>query len=83
MKITGSDGGVLAPSGTLTLTGDLTVNGGTLEFDGAANSFLYIAGDVDFTGGGTLNVSNMDLSDSAYFLAEYTGMSECQVNISG
>ncbi|MDR1190044.1 MAG: PEP-CTERM sorting domain-containing protein [Verrucomicrobiales bacterium] len=67
-----SAGGVLAPSGTLTLTGDLTVSGGTLEFDGAANSFLYIDGDVDFTGG-ILSVSNIDLTSGNYLLADYTG----------
>ncbi|MDR1191821.1 MAG: PEP-CTERM sorting domain-containing protein [Verrucomicrobiales bacterium] len=65
-------GGVLAPTGTLALTG-LTVNAdGTLEFDGDTGSFLHINGDVNFTGG-TLSVSNIDLTTDNYLLADYTG----------
>jgi hypothetical protein len=78
-----SAGGVLAPSGTLTLSDGLTVSGGTLDFDGAANSFLSINGDVDFTGGGTLNVSNIDLTGGDYWLADYTGDLSGTLTVSG
>lgn len=77
-SVTAGSGSYLAPGdsvGTLTISGTLTVNGGTIVYDvaGGSSDRITVNGDLSLTGG-TFQIQASSLPDGTYRVIDYTGL---------